>query len=600
MQSIQQLLQAIQDNPRVPSLHYDLGGLYLADMQTDKARACYQQALRLAPNHPQILLQLGNTENTAQRYQEATVYFKQCIAITPDDAAAYYNLGNALRALGQPDEAAKQYQQSLKLTPNDADAHNNLGNVLRDLGRLDESIACYQQALAINPQLHHALAHLIHQKQHICDWQGLDAEIAQLRQVFAQSPQAQIPPFAFLAMPGTTAQEQLQCASQWAQQQFGHIAPPPSTHQGFKAAKPIKVGYLAADFRLHPLAFLITELLAAHDHTRFHITAYSYGPNDHSQERAAIQHSVDHFEDIQTLSDIEAAQLMQTQQIDILVDLTGYTKHSRTAIVALKPAPISINWLGYPGSMGKVGAKSVFDYVIVDETIAPQAEHFAEKCIYLPCYQPNNQHRPVAEPSSKSALGIPEDAFVFCCFNQTFKITAEVYAVWMQLLQAIPNSVLWLLDCNVWAKANLIATANQAGIAAERILFAPRVSIAVHLARHAHADLFLDTQPYNAHTTASDALWMGLPVLTCMGETFPSRVAASLLHQLGLDALVTQSLSEFAERARALAQDTDQLKAVKQQLMTQRKLLFNPDVFVQALETAYIHAYNNLCAPPDV
>lgn len=598
MQSIQELLQAIQHNPHDPSLHYTLGGLYLADMQADKARACYQQALHLAPNHPQILLQLGNTENVAQRYPEATAYFKQCIAVAPDDAAAYYNLGNALRALGKSEEAAKHYRHSLKLAPKDADTHNNLGNVLRDLGRLDEAIDCYQQALAINPQLHHALAHLIHQKQHICDWQGLDAEIAQLRNVLTQSPQTQIPPFAFLSMPGTTAQEQLQCVNQWAQQQFGHLTPlPAKAHQ---AGNAIRVGYLAADFRLHPLAFLITELLAAHDRTRFHITAYSYGPNDQSQERAAIQRSVDHFEDIQALSDREAAQLMQTQQIDILVDLTGYTKHSRTAIIALKPAPISINWLGYPGSMGKVGATSVFDYVIVDKTIAPQPEHFAEACIYLPCYQPNNQHRPVAEPSAQSALGIPEDAFVFCCFNQTFKITAEVYAVWMQLLQETPNSILWLLDCNAWAKANLIATANQAGIATERILFAPRVPIASHLARHAHADLFLDTQPYNAHTTASDALWMGLPVLTCIGETFPSRVAASLLHQLGLDALVTQSLSEYAERARELAQDTDQLKAVKQQLMTQHKQLFNPDVFVQALETAYIHAYNNLCAPRDV
>lgn len=594
MQSIQQLLLAIQENPQDPGLHYDLGGLYLADRQTEKALACYLQALKLAPNHPQILLQLGNTENAAQHYLQATTYFKQCISAAPDNAAAYYNLGNALRALGQSEAAAKQYQHSLKLAPNDAEAYNNLGNVLRDLGRLDEAIACYKQALAINPQLHHALTHLIHQKQHTCDWQGLESEITQLRTVLKHSPHAQIPPFAFLSMPGTTAQEQLQCASQWAQQQFGHLTPlPVKTHQ---AKGKIKIGYLSADFRLHPLAFLITELLAAHDRTHFHITAYSYGPDDQSLERTAIQQSVDHFEDIQTLSDTAAAQLIQTQTIDILVDLTGYTKHSRTAIVALKPAPISINWLGYPGSMGQVNQHSLFDYVIVDKTVTPNAHDFSEQAIYLPCYQPNNPSRPNAEPPSKAALGLPDDAFVFCCFNQTFKITAEVYAIWMQLLRDIPNSVLWLLDCNVWAKANLINAAKQEGITAERIVFAPRASIETHLARHVHADLFLDTQPYNAHTTASDALWMGLPVLTCQGATFPSRVAASLLNSVGLHALIAETLTEYAERARALAQHPQQIKALKQQLLTQQHPLFNPNAFVQALETAYIHVYNKLSA----
>ena len=239
--------------------------------------------------------------------------------------------------------------------------------------------------------------------------------------------------------------------------------------------------------------------------------------------------------------------------------------------------------------MGKVGESS-----LISSTSAPQSEYFSEECIYLPCYQPNNQHRPRVDPPSKAALGIPDDAFVFCCFNQTFKITVEVYAVWMQLLKDIPNSVLWLLDCNAWAKANLIAAAKQYGIAAERILIAPRVSIEAQLARHVHADLFLDTLPYNAHTTASDALWMGLPVQTCTGETFPSRVAASLLNSVGLHTLVTETLADYADRARTFAQHPEQLKALKQHLLTHHQPLFNPDAFVQALETANIHVYNKL------
>lgn len=593
---IQQLLQAIKQSPNDPGLYYDLGGLYLENNDTQAALLAYQQALALAPNHPQILLQLGNTETAAQRFAQATHYFLQCIQIESDNASAHYNLGNAYIALGQANNAAKHFRLSLQYQPNDADAYNNLGNALRDLGQLDEAIDCYKQALAIQPSLHHALTHLIHQKQHICDWHGLNEKIAELRTVLKRDPKAQIAPFALLAMPATTAEEQLQCASQWAEQQFGRLQtlPKPTTSQSH--IKPpnakIKVAYLSADFRLHPLAFLITELLAGHDRTQFEIYAYSYGPDDHSAERQQIAASVDHFVDIRQWSDSQAATQMQAEGIDILVDLTGYTKHCRTGIVALKPASISINWLGYPGTMGKTQQGSVFDYILVDKTIAPSQEHFTEQCLYLPCYQPNNAQRPVSQTPSKVALGLPEEAFVFCSFNQTFKITEAIFATWMQLLKQLPNSVLWLLECNQWAKANLLAYAKQAGVAEHRIVFAARVPIAAHLARHVHADLFLDTLPYNAHTTASDALWMDVPVLTCVGDTFPSRVAASLLSALELDTLITHDLDTYAARALMLAKDRTMLNNIKTQLQSRKSQLFNPKVFVQGLETAYIHVYN--------
>jgi protein O-GlcNAc transferase len=599
MQTIQQLIQAIEKTPNDPGLHYELGGLYLESHNTEAALTSYQNALQLAPNHPQILLQLGNTASAAQHYDQAIQYFQQCLQTDASNAAAYYNLGNAYMALGQSNHAVSQFRQSLKLHPNDADAYNNLGNALRDLGKLDEAIDCYTQALAINPHLHHALVHRIHQQQHICNWQGLNDDIARLRNVLISDPKAQIAPFAFLAMQNTSAEEQLLCASQWAQQQFGHLQALPAI-SARKANAKIKVAYLSADFRLHPLAFLITELLAAHDRTRFEIHAYSYGPDDNSHERQQIEANVDHFVDICQLTDQQAAEHMRAQAIDILVDLTGYTKHSRTSIVALKPAPISINWLGYPGTMGyhdttrSTQHRSVFDYILVDHTIAPNSENYSETCLYLPCYQPNNAQRPIGETPSKSALGIPDGAFVFCCFNQTFKITEDVFKVWMQLLNQVPNSVLWLLACNPWAKKNLLAYAQQAGVAAERILFAPRVPIQDHLARHVHADLFLDTLPYNAHTTASDALWMDVPVLTCIGNTFSSRVAASLLTALNLQSLVTYSLQDYAARALTLAQDKTALVETKQQIQAHKSTLFNPKLFVQGLESAYIHVYNKI------
>ena len=594
MSQIEQLKLAIQQDRANPKLHYDLGGLYLASLQIDAALESYKAALKLAPNHPQILLQLGNTASAANRFTLAVDYFKQCIQVNDQNAAAYYNLGNALRELGQLKEAASSFQFALKLTPNDADAHNNLGNVYRELGELDKAVNCYETALKCNPKLFHALAHLIHQKQHMCEWVGLNDQITQLRKIVKNHPEAQVAPFAFLAMPNTSAEEQLLCASQWANQQYSSLTTIRDqlnfSFQNTPLQK-IKIAYLSADFRLHPLAFLITELLENHDRTQFEIYAYSYGPDDKSEERLRIIKAVDHFVELQALSDIEAANHIFQQRIDILVDLTGYTKGSRTGIVALKPAPISINWLGYPGTMGKLNEQSLFDYIIVDQIIGVEAQHFSEKCIFLSCYQPNNSNRPIGDAGSKSQHQLAEDAFVFCCFNQTFKINAEVFATWMRILKQVPHSVLWLLDCNPWAKQNLIKHAKEAGISQERIVFAPRTSIANHLARHQFADLFLDTLPYNAHTTASDALWMGLLIVSCIGDTFPSRVAASLLNTCGLKELIVNNLTEYEKLAIDLANQPVKLAKLRQTLKEQNKKLFDNKAYVSEVESKYNKIY---------
>jgi predicted O-linked N-acetylglucosamine transferase (SPINDLY family) len=359
------------------------------------------------------------------------------------------------------------------------------------------------------------------------------------------------------------------------------------------SAKKLKIGYLSADFRLHPLAFLISELIEKHDRTQFEIVAYSYGADDKTPERKRLQKAFDDFVDIRGLNDQEAAKKIHDDGVHILVDLTGYTQTSRTGIVALKPAANHINWLGFAGSMGELNGKPLFDYIIADKTIAPNQADFSEKVLYLPCYQPNDSSRPIfkasGKPSTKASQHLPEESFVFCCFNQTFKITPDVFAVWMRLLKLAPNSVLWLLECNPWAKENLQGEAALAGVDVKRLIFAPRVPIVEHLARHVLADLFLDTLPYNAHTTASDALWMGLPVLSCVGNTFSARVAGSLLHALGLNEMVTDNLADYESRASYYATNPKALLTIKQRLHKQRttNALFNPANFARSLEQQY-------------
>jgi predicted O-linked N-acetylglucosamine transferase (SPINDLY family) len=586
-----QLHHAIQCNPRDPALHYELGNLLLEQSQAAAALDSYLAALKLAPRHPQILLQMGNTLSALGRFAEAAARFREALRADPGQPAAHYNLGNALRELGQPEQAVAAYRQALKLSPKDADACNNLGNVLRETGKLDEAMACYREALRLDPALHHAHLHLLHQRQHTCDWQELEADIAEIRRLVREEPRAQISPFAFLSLPGTTAAEQRRCAENWTSNRHAALMGEASSASRpfLRVEKPrLRLGYLSADFRQHPLTSLVTELFELHDRARFETVAYSYGADDRSPARRRLEQAVDRFEDIRTIPQREAAQRIHADGIDILVDLTGYTQTSRSGIMALRPAPIQVSWLGFPGTMGA----PFVDYLIADSFIAPPGADgdYSEKLVRLPdAYQPNDRQRPMASTPGRADCGLPENAFVFCCFNQTFKITPQVFDAWMRLLQALPDSVLWLLECNPWAKANLLREAQMRGIGPERLLFAPRVPMDKHLARQRLADLFLDTLPYNAHTTASDALWAGLPVLTCSGDTFASRVAGSLLHAAGLAELVTDSLEEYERQALRLATHRGELQALRARLeQVATTPLFDTARFARNLESAYL------------
>ncbi|PKO25244.1 MAG: glycosyltransferase [Betaproteobacteria bacterium HGW-Betaproteobacteria-8] len=634
-QAVELIAQALDIEPNNPDYLNNYGAALRANGQTEQAIHCYRKALQITPKDLDLQNNLGNACLELHRYEEAAGCYRRVLRAVPQDqdvraalchalqsygfqchdkgmyiqaeaayeeaiqlnpriGAYYYNLGNAQRELGKTEAALKSYQQALKLMPDDADVYNNLGNALRETGKLKEAIEAYQHALQLNPQLYHAKVHLVHQKQHACDWNGLEPDILEIRHWVTSVPEAQVSPFAFLAMPTTTPEEQKQCADNWVKNRFAQLleAPQVRAFEANASHKKLRIAYLSSDFRLHPLAFLISELIESHDRKRFEIHAYSNAPDDKTPERKRLEKAFDHFVDIRTLSITDAASRIQKDQIDILVDLTGFTQASRSAIAALRPAPISINWLGYPGTMGSYHDRPLFDYILTDNFVTPENQNasFAETTLRLPlCYQPNDSKRPVGKATSRAENSLPEDSFVFCCFNQTFKIIPQVFDIWINLLKERPGSVLWLLECNALAKENLQREAEARGVAANRLVFAPRMPIAEHLARHRLADLFLDTLPYNAHTTASDALWMGLPLLTCTGQTFASRVAGSLLHALGMDELITNTLQAYEQKALQLSADKALLDSLKQQLQTNRdnSPLFDTRRFTKDLEQRY-------------
>jgi predicted O-linked N-acetylglucosamine transferase (SPINDLY family) len=403
-----------------------------------------------------------------------------------------------------------------------------------------------------------------------------------------------VSPFTFFALPTiTTAEQQLRCARQWVDRSLQAISGPARCLARNRASGPkpkTTLGYLSADFHSHATAYLIAELFEKHDRQRFQVFGYSCGADDGSPMRRRLIKAFDRFSDLKDASFVESAQRIAADGVDILVDLKGYTQNARTQILALRPAPVQVNYLGYPGTMGA----PFMDYILVDDFVVPgdQQPFFTEKLVHLPgCYQVNDSQREIsAHAPSRAECGLPEKGFVFCSFNNSYKITPDVFDVWMGLLKAVSGSVFWLFEGNRFAPANLRREAEARGVAAQRLVFAPRKPPPEHLARHRVADLFLDTFPVNAHTTASDALWAGCPVLTMAGETFVSRVAGSLLRTIGLSELVTTSLDDYQAMALRLARDAESLAGLRARLEASRRNspLFDAGQFARNLEKAYI------------
>jgi protein O-GlcNAc transferase len=552
----------------------------------DEAIAAYDRVLRIVPQHVDALNNRGNALFELKRHDEAIASLHAALAVKPNDPDVLFNLGRALQESDRDDAALDAFDRVLAARPDNADAWYSRGNSFGKLGRIDEAIADYERALAIAPDHPHAFDALLRYRLDACQWR----EVARLSEEVPRrvaGGKSTIQPFKLLCLP-TSAAIQLKCAQNYIGDKLRGLRTPKRKFEPHGRDK-LRVAYLSADFQLHATSMLIAGLLELHDRTRFEVLGISFGPDDHSEMRSRIMKSVDQFHDVSSSDDRETANFLKELQIDIAIDLKGHTRHSRIGLLGRRPAPIQVSYLGYPGPTGA----DFIDYVIADPIVLPFADQsfYSETIVHLPdCYQVNDRKRRIASRvPSRRELGLPEQAFVFCCFNNTYKIIAEVFDVWMRLLRRVDASILWLLKSNDFAIGSLRREAQTRGIDPERLIFAPFTSPEEHLARHAAADLFLDTLPYNAHTTASDALWAGLPLLTCAGTTFAGRVGASLLHAAGLPELVTHSLREYETLALELVTEPSRLQAIRRKLAANRLAcpLFDTERFRRHIEAAY-------------
>jgi predicted O-linked N-acetylglucosamine transferase (SPINDLY family) len=610
------LYRAILATTAVPEVMVNYANL-LAQLG-DRAQALthYDQALKHKPDFFEALFNRGNLHLETGRAKEALEDYERAVALRADVPGVWNNRGTALRRLRRTQEALASYDRAVALAPGHVNAHTNRamalfdlrqlvqalrasdlalavqadfaealyvrGNILRDLGRLEEARASFDRALKIAPGHSLALNGLAQTTSALCDWDGMAALTPRLTSDI-QAGRSLIQPFVLM---GYTEDAALlrRCAENYVHR-TAPAQPPLVTAKPYRHDR-IRLAYLSADFHTHPTAQLMVELFERHDRARFEVSAFAFGPDDNSVMRHRLVKAFDHFEDVRRLSDLDVAQMIKAREIDIAVDLNGHTHEARPGIFSHHPAPVQVNYLVYPGTTGA----SYMDYILADRIVLPvdQQPHCSEKIIHLPdCYQANDATRVVGPAPTRQEAGLPEQGFVFCCFNNGWKIAKAQFDIWMRLLQQVPESVLWLLDSP--ARDSLRKHAAARGIDANRLIFAPKLPPDQHLARHQLADLFLDTLPYNAHTTCSDALWAGLPVVTCYGKAFHARVAASLLRAIDLPELVTMRVQDYESLALDLAKNPALLRATREKLQRNRLTtpLYDSERFAKNIEAAY-------------
>jgi predicted O-linked N-acetylglucosamine transferase (SPINDLY family) len=529
------------------------------------------------------------TLHELERFDEAIAHYDKALSLKPDYVEGWSNKGNALKELKRFDEAIAHYDRALSLKPDYAEAWINKGVTLNVLKHFDEAIVHYEKALSLKPNVDWAPGDLLYTKMKASSWSGLVDSLDYISKKVAANENV-INPFAFLAL-SDDAFLHKKCSEIYAQNMYpANLALGPIP----KAAKreKIRIAYFSPDFRNHPVSFLTAELFEIHDRSRFEVFAFSLQKAPIGDEmNIRLRNGFDRFIDVDNMTDLDIAQLARELEIDIAIDLTGPTQHSRTGIFSYRAAPIQVNWLGYPGTIGA----DFIDYIVADKIIIPEPHQpfYAEKIVYLPnTYMVDDSKRTASTRAfTREECGLPQNAFVFCCFNNDYKFNPQVLDSWSKILLAAKNSVIWISENNEYFRANIAIEFENRGIDSDRIIFAPRVELmADHLARFTLADLFLDTYPYNAHTTTVDSLKAGVPVLTLKGQSFPGRVAASLLNAIGLPELITSTPEEYEALAIELAMNPQKITDIKVKLAKNRLStpLFDTPLFTKNIETAYM------------
>ncbi|MDA1024032.1 MAG: tetratricopeptide repeat protein [Proteobacteria bacterium] len=635
IEAVLHLEKAVIAEPKSPDLYALLGAAYMQTDRLEAAANAYQKAAFLDPKVAEIQYNMGNTMSALYRWHEAIKFYQRAVELQPNFSAAYFNLGTAFKGAkrlnksiaayrkvltldpkdmialcnigkllleqNKPEEAVATLRSAIAQKPDNADLHFNLGNALKALKQRSDAIASYQKALQINPEHAFSAAHLLELMEHIADWSDME----DLRHKVEASTKTALQTGD--KMPVTCFAQITRCddpaknfviAKAHCREITAKI---PSLNTKFpkdnkrSPDSKITIGYLSNDFFDHATAHLMLGLFGLHNREDFNIFTFSHGTNDNSQYRAKIIEDSDKFFDISEASDQEAAKRIYDSGVDILIDLKGHTQYNRLQIFAFRPAPLQVAYLGFPGTTGA----DFMDYILTDKIVSPEdhAAFFSEKIVYLPhCYQVNNNKQEISDaPIARADFGLPENGFIFSSFNNTYKIEPVMFDVWMNLLKKIPNSVLWLVKRNDLTECNLKNEANARGVDGDRLIFAEHMPKEEHLARSQLVDLALDTRICGGHTTTSDALWSGVPVVVLQGNHFASRVSSSILAAIGLPELVTRSLEDYETLCLKLQQNPDELKALKAKLAQNRltEPLFDTPRFTKNLESAFHQMWKN-------
>jgi predicted O-linked N-acetylglucosamine transferase (SPINDLY family)/SAM-dependent methyltransferase len=617
--------RALALNPLLVSAHNNLGLILQKLGQYSGAEECFRKVLDIGQKTSENFCNLGNALQAQDKFTEAEDNYQQALLLNADYLDAHNNLGVIFKKSGKLSRSEQSYRRVVELNPNDFDSHNNLGIILQEMNNLPEAEAAYQRALELAPNnanIHcnlgniflakhqhqeamqsyrnalistpdnaYALSQCVYIDRMLCNWHSINEDNAKLLTYIEKKVASVLVPFGILATPIANAQHQKKSAELHADFRYkSKLEHLPYVKEKTYGHTKLRIGYLSADMHSHATVRLLAGVLENRNTQAFITHIYSYGPNKEDEGRSRMEAACEHFHEVSWLSDEAIAKQIVADEIDILVDLKGYTQDGRLGITALRPAPVIVSWLGYPGTLGH---PKLADYIIGDPTVTPleHAEDFSETLALMPhCYQPNDDKRELGAPPNRKDVGLPLTGFVFCSFNQPYKITPETFSVWCRLLVAVPDSVLWIMALFPDTQANLKAEVQKYDIDPNRLIFAPPMLLTSHLGRLQLADLALDTFPYTSHTTASDALWAGVPLVTKMGDTFASRVAASILNTMDLAELVTTNDEDYFNVALSLAQNHKKLAAIKQKIAEQKPLspLFDTPKFARDLERLYL------------